>query len=80
MTGASPSRRTEPAIRASVKPGLAQRERRALPADPRARMGLRTALPQLRRPRSSAPRLAQPLQHHPQPQLAHQPATHQPRS
>ena len=53
---------------------------RALPADPRPRMGLRAALPQLRRPRRSAPDLARPLQHHPQPQLTLQPATHQPRS
>ena len=36
----------------------AQRQGRALPADPRPRMGLRTALPQLRRPRRSAAHLA----------------------
>ena len=58
----------------------AQRQDRALPTDSRARMGLRTALPQLTRPRGSAPDLAQPLQPAPQPQLARQPATHQPRS
>ena len=58
----------------------AQRQGRALPADPRPRMGLRTALSRLTRPRGSAADLARALQLHPQPQLALQPAAHHPRS
>jgi hypothetical protein len=41
-------------------------------------VSLPTALPQLTRPRSSAPDLAHPLQLQPQPQLAGQPPAHQP--
>jgi hypothetical protein len=47
-------------------------------SDPRSRMGLRTALPHLRRPRSSTLDLAQALQLRQEPQLALKPAAHQP--
>src|SRR4051794_41919902 len=43
-------------------------------------MGLRAALPRLKRPRRRAAHLADALQLHPQPQLALKPAAHQPRS
>ena len=48
----------------------AQRQGGALPANPGPRMGLRAALPPLRRSRRSATDLAQALQLHPQPQLS----------
>src|SRR4051812_3988092 len=72
-----------PRHRASHDPAAdaeAQRQGRALPADPRPRMGLRAALPRLRHPRRSAAHLAGALQLHSQPQLALKPAAHQPRS
>jgi len=43
-------------------------------------MGLRAALPRLRRPRGGAAHPAHALQLHPQPQLDLRPAAHQPRS
>jgi hypothetical protein len=52
----------------------------ALPADPGPRVGIWPALPGLRRRGGSATDLAEALQLHAQPQLAVQPATHQPRS
>ena len=50
------ARARDPAPHDPAAHAQAQRQGRALPADPRPRMGLRTALPQLRRPRGSAAR------------------------
>jgi transposase len=58
----------------------AQRQGRALPTNPQARVGARADLQKLNRPRRRPPRLAHPLQHHPKPQLPSQPAAHHPRS
>ena len=66
------------ASRATVASTARSRDPRPLPCRPFRGTVNRTG--SLRRPRSSTPRLAQPLQHHPQPQLSIQPAARQPRS
>src|ERR1700683_1577400 len=80
LTRRTARRREHPAPPHPATNTEAQRQDRALSADPRQRVGLRAALPPLRRQSQSATHLAQPLQHHTQPQLPLKPATHQPRS
>src|SRR4051795_3328327 len=75
-----PSRAWDPAPHDPAADPQAQRQGRALPADARPRVGLRAALPRLRRPRGSTAHLAAALQLHPQPQLDLRPAAYQPRS
>src|SRR3954447_23297784 len=75
-----PSRAWDPAPHDPAADPQAQRQGRALPADARPRVGLRAALPRLRRPRRSTAHLAAALQLHPQPQLDLRPAAYQPRS
>src|SRR4051794_30994387 len=74
------SRAWDPAPHDPAADPQAQRQGRALPADARPRVGLRAALPRLRRPRGSTAHLAAALQLHPQPQLDLRPAAYQPRS
>jgi hypothetical protein len=50
---------------ANTCPSMNLLENRALPANARSRVGLRTALPQLPQPRASATHLARALQLHP---------------
>lgn len=57
-----------------------QRQSRALPTNPRPRMGLRPDLPQLKRPSPSLDALAQALKPAPQAQRHRQPPTNHPRS
>src|SRR3954468_7133916 len=75
-----PSRAWDPAPHDPAADPQAQRQGRALPADARPRVGLRAALPRLRRPRRSTAHLAAALQLPPQPQLDLRPAAYQPRS